>query len=87
MTTLQKPDRTITADMRETLTVTLEQLILEDNILDDTEYHRTIRSLAEQPIDTPDDKDFTQDEVRQVVEGFTPRKAPTQTELLMKYNN
>ena len=70
MTTLQKPDGTITADMRETLTVTLEQLILEDNILDDTEYHRAIRRLAEQPIDTPDDKDFTQDEVRQVVEGL-----------------
>ena len=35
-----------------------------------------IRSLAEQTIDTPDDKDFTQNEVRQVVEGFKPRKAP-----------
>ena len=40
MTTLKKPDGTITADMRETLTGTLEQLILEDNILDDTEYHK-----------------------------------------------
>jgi hypothetical protein len=54
----------------------LEQLILEDRIQDDTDYHREIRSLAEQPIDTPDDKDFTQDEVRQVVEGFKPSNAP-----------
>jgi len=76
MTTLKKPDGTITADMRETLTGTLEQLILEDNILDDTEYHRAIRRLAEQPIDTTDDKNFTQDEVRQMVEGCKPSKAP-----------
>jgi len=62
--------------MIETLTLKLKQLILEDNILDDTDYHKAIRSLAEQSIDTPDDKDFTQDEVRQVVEGFKPRKAP-----------
>ena len=76
MTKLKKTDRTIRADMIETLTLTLEKLILEYNIKDDTDYHREIRSLAEQPIDTPDDKDFTQDEVRQVVEGFKPRKAP-----------
>jgi retron-type reverse transcriptase len=75
MTTLQKPDRTITADMRETLTVTLEQLILEDNVQDDR-LPQGNSSLAEQQIDTPDDKDFTQDVVRQVVEGFKPRKAP-----------
>jgi len=76
MTTLQKSEGKITTDMIETLTLTLEQLILEDNIQDDTDYHRAIQSLAEQPTDTPDDKDFTQDEVRQVVEGFKPRKAP-----------
>jgi len=74
--TLQKPDGTITADKIETLTLTLEQLILEDKIQDDTDYHRAIRSLAEQPIDTPEDKVFTQHEFRQVVEGFKPRKAP-----------
>ena len=76
MRTLQKSDGTLTADMRETLTVTLEQLILEDNLLHDTEYHRAIRSLAEQPIGTPNYKDFTQDEVSHVVEGFKPRQTP-----------
>jgi hypothetical protein len=59
MTTLQKPDGTIRADMIETLTVTPEQRILEDNIQDDTDYHRAIRSFTEQPIGTPDDKDST----------------------------
>jgi len=76
MITLQKPDGTNTADMIETLALTLEQLIPEDNPQDDTDYHRAIRKLTEQPIDTPDDKAFTQDEVRQVIEGFKPKKAP-----------
>ena len=60
--------------MGQTLTVTLQQLILED-ILDDTEYHRAIRSLAKGPVGTRL-KSFTQDDVRQVVEGFKPSNAP-----------
>ena len=54
----------------------MEHLILQGNIQDNTDYHRANRSLVEQQIHTPDDKDFTQDEVRQVVERFKPRKAP-----------
>jgi hypothetical protein len=76
MTTLQKPDGTTTADMTETLIFMMEQLIPEDNIQDDTDYHRAIRRIVQQPIDTPDDNEFTQDEVRLVIEGFKPRKAP-----------
>ena len=52
MTSLQKPDGTITADVIETLTVTLEQVIPQDINQDDRDYHRAIRSLAEQPIHT-----------------------------------
>jgi hypothetical protein len=50
--------------MAETLTLMMEQLIPEDNIEDDTDCHRAIGRLAEQPIDTPDDKEFTRNEVR-----------------------
>jgi len=67
---------TQTANMTETLALMLEQLIPEDNPQDDTDYHRAIRKLAEQPIDTPDDKAFTQVEVRKVIVGFKPKKAP-----------
>ena len=87
MTTLQKPDGTITADMIETLTVTLEQLIPQDSNQDDRDYHRTIRSLVEQPIDTPDDKDFTQDESARWSKGLNSGKRQAQTELPMKYNS
>ena len=56
----------------------MEQLIPEESAHDDTEHHINIRRLTEQPIETTDDREFTQDEVRQIifVEGFIPRKAP-----------
>jgi len=34
-----------------------------------------MRRLVEQPIDIPDDKEFTQDEVRQAIEGFKPQES------------
>ena len=54
----------------------MEQLIPEDSAQDDIEHHRNIRRLTEQPIETTDDRKFTQDEVRQIIEGFNPRKTP-----------
>jgi hypothetical protein len=35
-----------------------------------------IKRLTERPIGTTDDREFTQDEVRQIIVGFSPRKAP-----------
>jgi len=54
----------------------IEQLILEDNAQDDTDYYMNIRRLADHPIETPDDKEFTHDKVKQTIENFNPRKAP-----------
>jgi hypothetical protein len=54
----------------------VEQLIPEDNPQDDTDHRKNTRRLTEQPIETIDDRDFSQDEVRQIIEGFNPRKAP-----------
>jgi hypothetical protein len=51
----------------------LEQLIPEENAQDDTYRHKHVSRLTEQPIETTDDKEFTQDEVRQIIEGFNPR--------------
>ena len=54
-----------------------EQLIPEDNPQDDTDHHKNIRRLTEQPIEIIDGRDFSQDEVRrQIIEYFNPRKAP-----------
>jgi ribonuclease HI len=76
LTTLKKPDGSKTTNMIDTLTYMAEQLIPEDNPQDDTNYHKNIRRLTEQPIETINDRDFSQDEVRQIIEGFNPKKAP-----------
>jgi hypothetical protein len=76
MTTLQKLDGSKTANIIETMKIMIEQLIPEDNAQDDTEHHMNIRRLIEQPIETTDDREFTQDEIRQIIESFNPRKAP-----------
>jgi hypothetical protein len=41
-----------------------------------TDHHKNIRRLTEQPIETFNDTNFSQKEVRQIIEGFDPRKAP-----------
>ena len=75
LTTLQKPDGSKTANICKKMNFMIEQLIPEDNAQDDTEHHINITRLTEQEIETTDDREFTQDEVRQIIEGFNPRKA------------
>jgi hypothetical protein len=75
-TTLQKPDGSRTANIKETIQLMIDQLIPEDIAQDDTDYHKSIRKLAENPMETKDDTEFTQEKVRQTIEGFNPRKAP-----------
>jgi hypothetical protein len=41
-----------------------------------TDYHITVRKQTEQPLTTPNDKQFTQEEVGQVIEGLKQKKAP-----------
>ena len=76
VTTLKKPDGSKTANMIDTLVYVAEQLIPVDNPQDDTDHHKNIRRLTEQPIETIDDRDFSQDEARQIIESFNPREAP-----------
>ena len=60
----------------DTLVYMVEQLIPEDNPQDDTDHHKNTRRLTEQPIETIDDRNFSQDEIRQIIEDFNPMKAP-----------
>jgi hypothetical protein len=73
--------------MTETPTVTLEQLIPQDSNQDDRVYHKTIRSLAEQPIEKPNDKDLHKKNSGRWSKGLNPGKRQAQTELPMKYNS
>ena len=76
ITTLRKPDGTFTADTKETLKLMLEHFTPADNELEDNDHHKQIRAQTEQPPNTPDDRDFTIDETRSVIEGMDGRKAP-----------
>jgi len=73
---MRKPDGTKTETMTETLQLIMYQLIPEDKHKEDTPYHRIIRDQTKQPLYTMDDKEFTKEEVKQVIESLQPKKAP-----------
>ena len=76
LTTLQRQDETITVTAEETVELMLEHLFPEDNPQKDTDQQKEVRRQTEQPINTADDKQFTQYGIRQVLEGFKDKKAP-----------
>jgi len=54
----------------------LQILTREDNQENDTELQKNIRALAQEDIDTDDDKEFTVQEVKNVVLSVGKNKAP-----------
>jgi hypothetical protein len=42
----------------------------------DSDYHKTIRTLTEQPIHTADDREFTPDEIENAIDAINCKKAP-----------
>jgi hypothetical protein len=54
----------------------LEHFTLEDNELEDNNYHTQVRAITTRPINTPDDSEFTREEIRRVTEGMDNKKAP-----------
>jgi hypothetical protein len=47
----------------------------KDNDLDDNDHHKAVRNLAEQPVNTEDDREFTTEEVGNAIAGMD-NKAP-----------
>ena len=76
ITTLQKPDGTLTTDTRETLRLMLDNFTPEDNERDDSDYHKQIRAQTQQPTTTADDREFTIEEIRDATESMENKKAP-----------
>ena len=64
MTTLQKPDSSLTSDLNETMKVMIEHLTPNDEQSDDTDHHKRIGTLSTEPIQTADDRDYTPAEVK-----------------------
>jgi hypothetical protein len=73
---LRKPDGSLTTDMDETVTLMLEHFTPEDNALDDSEFHKQIRAQSQGAVNTPNDREFTLAEIRNVVESMNSKKAP-----------
>jgi hypothetical protein len=48
----------------------------EDNQNDDTEYHKQLRVLTQESIDTANDKEFTVQEIKNAVASMGNKKAP-----------
>ena len=76
LTTLQKPDGTLTSNLEETAKLMLEHFTPEDSIQDDTELHKQIRLQSQRIVNTPDDRNFTLTEIKNAVESMDNRKAP-----------
>jgi hypothetical protein len=76
ITTLRKPDGTLTTNLHETLTHMIRYFTPEDNQNDDNEYHKQLRVQTQESIGTPDDKDFTEQEIKNAVVSMGHNKAP-----------
>jgi hypothetical protein len=54
----------------------METFAPKDNNLDDSDYHKAVRTLAEQPVNTKDDREFTKEEVVNTIASMNNNKAP-----------
>jgi len=73
ITTLRKPDGSLTEDLRETLRLMLEHFTPVDKE-EDTEHHKLARAQTLEPTDTDDDKDFTVEETRNAVASMKKKR-------------
>jgi len=62
--------------MEEKIELILENMYPENNSQKDTDQQKKVRLQTKQPINTAEEKEFTQDEVRHIVEGFKDKTAP-----------
>jgi len=76
ITTLLKPDGTHTANTIETLRYMMDTFAPKDNNLEDNDYHKAVRTLAEQADNTEDDREFTKEEVENTIASMNNNKAP-----------
>jgi len=86
MTTLQRPDGSITSELNETVQVMIDFLIPEDEQFDDTDYHKRIRAQTEESILTADDRDCTPSEVKNAIGDLKPKKAPGENGITAEIN-
>jgi hypothetical protein len=76
LTTLKKVDGTYTTDTRSTIKHMLEHFVPDDREDSDSELHAIIRKETQEPLETADDKVFTEEEIIGNLRKFNSKKAP-----------
>ena len=66
LSTIRRPDGTVTSDLAETLNVMMEHFTPADEGATD-DYHKLIRAQNKTPVTTEDDKPFTTAEIRDAI--------------------
>ena len=74
LTTLQKPDGSLTSDLNQTMKIMIEYLIPKDEQTDDTDHHKRIRAQLKEPILTADDRDCTHTKVKNAINDLKHKK-------------
>ena len=85
LSTLQKPDGSLTTDINETITYILDYLNTKDEEDNGSDYHKTIITVAEQPIQTADNREFTPDEIGNAIDAINCKKHQAKMESPMTY--
>lgn len=76
LTTIRKSDGSYSTDIESTMECMMEYFIPKDGKETDNEYHKQIRSFAQEEINTSDDTAFTQNEILDVIKKLDNKKAP-----------
>jgi len=85
MTTLKKTDGTTMIDLEETTKTMAEKLTPKYDDIDDTHYHKQIRTQAKEQILTEDDREYKTEEVKNAIEELKLKKAPGEKTSQQKY--
>ena len=76
LSTLRRPDGTVTSDMVETVNVIIEHFTPADDEEMDNDHHKLIRAQNETQVTTEDDKQFITVEIRDAIHALNRNKAP-----------
>jgi hypothetical protein len=75
MTTIKKPDGTVTTNLDETLNKILDYILTEEKEIDNL-HHQIICNAIEETIYTDDDTDFSREEIKNVTDSFNQKESP-----------
>jgi hypothetical protein len=84
VSSLQKPDQSLTTDINEKSHI-LDYLNTKDEVDNDSDYHKTIRTLTEQPIETADNREFTPNKIANAIDAINCKKHQLKTGSLVTF--